>query len=148
MLENERGYISTRLAKSRNYLATKNNVDELMYQYEEYLYKYHEIAPPRVTQNYEVKYEKFLNNATDKVGNYVAKKLDLLKEVDSFYQDLSLAMKNLCKEELIYFSSCYFNRLPETIICEKLNIGEGSLRRIKESCIIKIAMYFDKDVKI
>ena len=144
----DRKYISTHLAKTRDYLATKKALDNLMYKYEEYVYKCHEIKPPAITPNYEIKYEMFSNHVVDKLGNYVAKKLDYLQEVDNFYHDLAGALELLCKEELEYFNDNYFLGLSEITICEKLNIGEGSLRRIKESCVLKIAMYFDIDVKI
>jgi hypothetical protein len=60
--------------------------------------------------------------------------------------DLSKAMETLCREELIYFKNAYYNRIKEELICDLLNMSRDSLRRIKESCIIKIAMYFDIDV--
>ena len=67
-------------------------------------------------------------------------------EADKFYIELSNALRTLCREELIYFKNAYYNRIKEELICDLLNMSRDSLRRVKESCIIKVAMYFDVDV--
>ena len=72
---------------------------------------------------------------------------DVCKIVAKFYEELASALQTLCREELIYFKNTYYNRLKEESICDLLNMSRDSLRRIKESCIIKIAMYYDIDVK-
>ena len=145
-MDDKQGLLSMRLVKSRNYVACRKNVDEIMYKFEEYRFKCHYIEPPRITPSYEIRMESFSNNYSDKVGNYVAKKIDLEDEVTKFYEELSKALQTLCREELIYFKNTYYNRLKEESICDLLNMSRDSLRRIKESCIIKIAMYYDIDV--
>lgn len=138
--------LSTKLIESRNYVETKNNVDScILYKYEEYKYKCHQIIPPKISQNFEVRYESFTGNFTDKIGNYVQKKLDLLKEVDEFYNELTNAMLNLNIDELAYFKF-YLNGISEDSMCERLNTSRNSLKKVKMSAIIKIAMYFDLDV--
>ena len=89
MDQSEINLLSIKLVESRNYIETKKNVDEkILYRYEEYKYKCHEIIPPKISQNFEVRYESFTMNFSDKVGNYVQKKLDLMKEADDFYSEL------------------------------------------------------------
>ena len=96
--------LSMKLVESRNYIETKKNVDEeILYKYEEYKYKCHEILPPKISQNFEVRYESFTVNFSDKVGNYVQKKLDLIQKADEFYNELAMAMKNLNLDEIVYF---------------------------------------------
>lgn len=145
-MEDKQGLLSIRLVKSRDYYECKKNVDELMYKLEELKFKCHNIQPPKITQSFEVHYECFTNHVSDKVGDWVANKIDTENEIDKFYYDLSKAMETLCREELIYFKNAYYNRIKEELICDLLNMSRDSLRRIKESCIIKIAMYFDIDV--
>lgn len=138
--------LSIKLVESRNYIETKKNVDdEILYKYEEYKYKCHEILPPSISQNFEVRYESFTVNFSDKVGNYVQRKLDLMQEADEFYKDLSNAMQSLNLDEIVYFKY-YLNGISEDSMCERLNTNKCSLKRIKMSAIIKIAMYFDIDV--
>lgn len=144
----ENKLLSNKVVVSRDYGLCKKAVDEKMLLLEEYMYKYNEIQPPRITPSYEIKYEMFTNNTSDKVGNYVAKRVDLLMKVDEFYKSLTEILKKLSKEELVYFNSTYLYGLSEPVICEKLHIAISTLRRIKESCIIKIAMHFDIDVKV
>ena len=140
--------LSNKIIKSRDYVLCKKNVDEKMAVFEEYNYKYNEIKPPKITSNYEIKYEMFTNRITDKVGSFVAKRLDLLREVDKLYISLCEILKKCTKEELVYFNGVYVNHVAEDVICEKLNISTSSLKRIKKSCVIKIAMHFDIDVMV
>lgn len=145
METNDKKLLSIRLVESRDYNQTKKNVDNLLYKYEEFKYKCHEICPPRITQSFEVRYEKFTFGASDKIGNYVQKKLDFLQEADEFYDELKCAMDTLCNDELCYFKF-YLDGVSEESMCERLSTNKCSLKRIKQSCIIKIAMYFDIDV--
>lgn len=146
MNEDKQGLLSIRLVKSRNYYECKKNVDELMYKFEEIRFKCHHIEPPKITPSYEIRYESNSGNVSDKIGNYVQRKLDMESEADDFYIELSNALRTLCREELIYFKNAYYNRIKEELICDLLNMSRDSLRRVKESCIIKVAMYFDVDV--
>lgn len=142
----EQGLLSLRLVKSRDYYECKKNVDELMYKFEEYKYGNHEILPPKITQSFEIRYESFTSHISNPTETYIQRKLDLEKEINDFYEELANAMKTLCREELIYFKNTYYNRITEESICDILNMSRDSLRRIKESCIVKIAMYYKIDV--
>ena len=141
------GLLSWKIVKLRNYNETKKNVDEIMYKVEEYRYTLSKIQPPRITPLYEIKYDfqKEYNNIS-KTEQYVTKIIDLEIEADNLYQKLTLALNQMCREELIYFKNSYYNHLAEESICDLLNMSRDSLRRIKESCIIKIAMVFNVDV--
>jgi hypothetical protein len=142
----DKSLLSMKLVESRDYIKTKKKVDdEILYKYEEYIYKCHDICPPSVTQKFEVRYESFTKQFSDKIGDYVQRKLDLRKEADEFYSELTDAMNTLTKDELFYFKF-YLRGVSEEKICERLNTNKCSLKRIKMSAIIKIAMYFDIDV--
>lgn len=144
----ENTLLSRRLVEARNYGLCKKAVDEKMLLLEEYIYKYNEIKPPKITPNYEVRYEMFTGNSSDKVGDYVARRVDLLNKVDKFYTELTTILKKMTKEELFYFSCTYFNKLPESVIADRLHISKNTLVTVKESCIVKVAMHFDVDVLI
>lgn len=145
--ENKRELLSMKKIASRDYVKTKRMVDEkIKDKYEEYIYACHEIMPPKITQSLEVSYEQFIPKNTDKVGNYVARKLDLLAEANDFYYELVDAMKLLTNEELVYFTN-YLNNKTEEYICEKIHNSPSGLKRIKHSAIIKIGMYFNIDIK-
>ena len=130
-----------------NYAETKKNVDEFMKKLERDSYKYHEIIPPKMTPNYEIVYNSSTRTHTDKVGKYVEEKLDKLDELNEKYTLLANVMKRFTKEEKIYFIGSYFNKYSEVILCEKLNIGNSSLKRNKKSSIIKVALCFNKEVE-
>ena len=81
-------------------------------------------------------------------NQFLKKEYEWLREVDKLYISLCEILKKCTKEELVYFNGVYVNHVAEDIICEKLNISTSSLKRIKKSCVIKIAMHFDIDVMI
>lgn len=130
-----------------NYAETKKNVDLFMKKLERDSYKYYELTPPKMTPNYEIVYNSNHNINHDKVGKYVEEKLDKLKELNEKYTLLSEVMKRFTKEEKIYFIGSYFNKQSEVVICEKLNMCSSSLKRIKKSSIIKVALCFNKEVE-
>ena len=68
-----------------------------------------------------------------------------MQKADEFYNELAMAMKNLNLDEIVYFKY-YLNGVSEDSMCERMNTNKCSLKRIKMSAIIKIAMYFDIDV--
>ena len=119
-----------------------------MSKVEEYRYKIHNIQPPRITPDYEVKYDfSKSSSSTSKIESYVTKKVDLEIEAGYLYQVLEKALLKLNKEELMYFREYYYNKLTETKICHKYYMSKDKLKLIKESCIIKIAMEFDISVE-
>ena len=144
-IEEENKLLSSKTIESKNFIKCKKAVDKKMLLLEEYMYKYNEIKPPKITQSYEIRYEMFTGNASDKIGKYVEKKLDLLMEVDRFYRELVEILNKMTKQELVYFNSVYYYGLSELIICDNMHISISLLRRIKASCIIKIAMHFNID---
>ena len=131
-----------------DFAKTKKNIDSFMDQIEEWKYTFLHLSPPSITQNYEIRYEKFTQNITDKVGKYVQRKVDLEKEVDYYYQLLSQALHRLNLKELDYFNMSYYNRLSDELIADRLNIGETMMAHVKRSCIIKIALGLDKAERV
>lgn len=130
-----------------NFAETKKNIDIFMDQIEEWKYMCINILPPKITQNYDIKYEKFISNVSDKVGNYVQQKLDLEQKVIETYDKLAQILSRLNYSELDYFNMSYYHRLSDEIIANRLNVGESYIAHIKRSCIIKIALGLNKAVK-
>ncbi len=145
-MDEDVGLLSLRLVKSKNFLKCKKNVDELMYKFEECRFRFHNLKPPKITPNYEIKYEMTTQGISNPTADYVQKKIENEEELDRFYYELSKALEGLCKSELLYFKNAYYNRLSEELICDLLNVGKDMLRRIKESAVIKVSMYFNIDV--
>ena len=130
-----------------NFEESKKSVDELMRNIEEWKYSYINLIPPKITSNYEIRYEKLNFTTTDKVGDFVEKKVDMEKEIDKVYQKLKIVLEKLNHEELDYFNMSYYNRKSETIIGSRLCVGHTQLLHIKQSCIIKIALGLEKAVR-
>ena len=126
---------------------SKKSVDELMRNIEEWKYSYINLIPPKITSNYEIRYEKLNFTPTDKVGDFVEKKVDMEIMIDKIYQSLKKILENLNNQELDFFDMFYYNRMSEAIIGERLRVGHTQLLHIKQSCIIKIALGLEKAVR-
>lgn len=131
-----------------NFEESKKSVDELMRNIEEWKYSYINLIPPKITSNYEIRYEKLNFTPTDKVGDFVEKKVDMEIMIDKIYQSLKKILENLNNQELDFFDMFYYNRMSEAIIGERLRVGHTQLLHIKQSCIIKIALGLEKAVRI
>lgn len=130
-----------------NFEESKKSVDELMRNIEEWKYSYINLIPPKITSNYEIRYEKLNFTPTDKVGDFVEKKVDMEIMIDKIYQSLKKILENLNNQELDFFDMFYYNRMSEAIIGERLRVGHTQLLHIKQSCIIKIALGLEKAVR-
>lgn len=130
-----------------NYEESKKSVDELMRNIEEWKYSYINLIPPKITSNYEIRYEKLNFTPTDRVGDFVEKKVDMEIMIDKIYQSLKKILENLNNQELDFFDMFYYNRMSEAIIGERLRVGHTQLLHIKQSCIIKIALGLEKAVR-
>lgn len=131
-----------------NFEESKKSVDELMRNIEEWKYSYINLIPPKITSNYEIRYEKLNFTPTDRVGDFVEKKVDMEIMIDKIYQSLKKILENLNNQELDFFDMFYYNRMSEAIIGERLRVGHTQLLHIKQSCIIKIALGLEKAVRI
>lgn len=130
-----------------NFEESKKGVDELMRNIEEWKYSYINLIPPKITSNYEIRSEKLNFTPTDKVGDFVEKKVDMEIMIDKIYQSLKKILENLNNQELDFFDMFYYNRMSEAIIGERLRVGHTQLLHIKQSCIIKIALGLEKAVR-
>ena len=130
-----------------NFEESKKSVDELMRNIEEWKYSYINLIPPKITSNYEIRYEKLNFTPTDRVGDFVEKKVDMEIMIDKIYQSLKKILENLNNQELDFFDMFYYNRMSEAIIGERLRVGHTQLLHIKQSCIIKIALGLEKAVR-
>ena len=110
-----------------NFEESKKSVDELMRNIEEWKYSYINLIPPKITSNYEIRYEKLNFIPTDKVGDFVEKKVDMEIMIDKIYQSLKKILENLNNQELDFFDMFYYNRMSEAIIGERLRVGHTQL---------------------
>lgn len=142
------GVLSKKIRNRYSYYETKKNIDEIMLQIEEYRFRVHNIQPPRITPSYEIRYEGACSSTPkSKVEEYVTKLIDLEIEAGELYKTLELALKNMCKNELIYFKCSYYDHISEKDISDITYLSSEQIKTIKESCIIKLGLVFDVCVK-
>ena len=123
-------------------------VDNLMDKVEEWRYAYINLIPPKITSSYEVRYEKLNFAPTDKVWDFVEKKIDMEIKIDKIYQKLKRILDNLNVLELDYFDMTYYQKISDAKIGNRLGIGHTQLAHIKKSFILKIALGLENAVRI
>lgn len=102
--------------------------------------EYPNLPKPRITSNYEVRYECFLTSCNDQVGNYIAKKVDKEIEMQKLYSEISLALSTLSRDEFTYFLDVLYLKKSENYLIDKIQTTRHLFKTIKASCIIKMAI--------
>jgi len=127
---------------------TEENVLEIMSDFFKAQYKYIGILPPRMTPNYEIRYEGF-NSSTpkDTLGNYVASKLDTKQEIENFYKTMAGAISRMSLFERVYYTEYLLNGKSERYTADRIGLSRNGLAPIRISCIVKIALAFGKEVE-
>lgn len=125
---------------------TKNEVKKLINKYQKLKYKYINIPSPKITTNYEIKYECFTPCYKNNSYNVVDLKLDTEIEIKQFYSLILEAINQMNKKERIFFYEKLMNKKSEDYVAELLNISRKGLQPIKNSCIIKFALVFNIEV--
>ena len=126
--------LSKDLRKNYNIEATEKRVVEMLNNYARLQYKYLNIIPPKITSNYQIRYESFGNvNTVDKISYYVQKKFDTELEVKEFYDEIAKVLYRMTREELIYFNDRLINYISEELIADKLQVSRKGLKKYKES---------------
>ena len=125
--------------------ACERNVKELVQKFISLQIKYKNIQPPKITRDYKVVYnDKRIQRIRDGVKNYVLKKIETEEDIKDFYNDFYDALSRLNRDEVIYFVACLYNNRSLSSVAEENKISVYRLRQVKNSCVIKLAIWFDK----
>lgn len=128
---------------------TEENVLEIMSKFFKAQYKFTGIMPPRMTSNYELRYEGFSNfNYNDSLGNYVETKLDSKQDIINFYNIIAVAISRMNSFERVYYAEFLLNGKSERYTADVIGVSRTVLTQIKNSCILKIALAFGKEVEL
>lgn len=101
--------------------------------------EYPQINKPRITQNYEIRYEMYIPKKIDKVGDYVEKIITKEEEIIQLYSDVAASLTALSKDEFTYFLECIYFR-KSNYECRKItNFTRGYCSDLRDSCVIKLA---------
>ncbi len=130
-----------------NLKETKNNVVNMLGKFISLQYKYINITPPKITSNYELRYESFSScNTIDKIGYYIEKKYDTELKAKEFFEELGFVMNKLNHDELVVLKLYLINNQSETIVADFIGVSRTLFRNIKDSCILKLALAFNLEV--
>lgn len=129
--------------KSHSYEKCRNLVEEKVKKYLRATFKFMNLIPPRITVNYEMRYNSFTSNSTDKVGSFVERKVDAEIEAKKIYNIINQVWDRLSYNERVYFTEVLLYKHSENYAIDQMkNASRHLLKQIKESCIIKVAMAF------
>lgn len=110
--------------------------------------EYPQIIKPRITQNYEVKYEMFIPRKVNTVGNSVEKYITKEEEIIRLYSDISASLTVLSRDEFNYFLKCLYYRNSNNDFMKLTNYTRHNFETLRKSCIIKLAKSFGVARKI
>lgn len=122
---------------------SRNNIQEKIDKFISLQVEYSHITPPQITRNYEVIYNDSSKTVKDNVGDYVIKKITTKEDVKEYYNDIYNALSQLNRQEVMYFIDSLYNRHTNTYISENRDISIYNLKKIQDSCIIKLCQYFN-----
>lgn len=127
---------------------TEENVMKIMGDFFKAQYKFLGIKPPRMTSNYEVRFESFSSlTVKDCLGNYIANKLDTEEEIIIFYTIMADTIMRMNMDEKVYYTEYLLNGKSERFTAEKIGVSRNGIVPIKNSCIVKIALAFGKEAE-
>ncbi len=127
---------------------TEENVMQIMSNFFKAQYKFMKVLPPRMTSNYEVKFESHSSlRASDCLGNYVETKLDSEQEIMKFYHVMADTIMRMNIAEKVYYTEFLLNSRSERFTAERIGVSRNGIIPIKNSCIVKIALAFGKEVE-
>lgn len=127
--------------------ASRNQIQDKIDKFISLQVEYSHITPPQITRNYDIVYNDSSKTVKDNVGNYVIKKITTEEDVKEYYNDIYNALSQLNKQEIMYFTDSLYNGLTNTCISENRDISIYNLKKIQDSCIIKLCQYYNIAVK-
>ncbi len=127
---------------------SEENVIQIMDDFLKAQYRFIGILPPRMTSNYEVRFESHSSSkVTDSLSRYVMNKLDSEQELIKFYNIMADTIAKMNIYERVYYTELLLNGKSEKFTAEKIGVSRVGMTPIKHSCIVKIALAFGKEVE-
>ena len=138
--------LSNEEIKVHDFEKCKKIVEKKVQKYLRSCFKFINLIPPKITANYEMRYEAFTPATKDTTGNYVSKKVDAEIEALEIYSIINQIWERLSYNERVYFTEVLLYKKSENYAIEQMNdITRHLFKQVKESCIIKVAMAFGED---
>ena len=126
-------------------LKTTNNVLEYLKKYKLLKYKCFDMPQLKISKDFKLIYVNDTNYLKDSYNN-IDKYIDNKDEYLNINEKLFNISKILNEKELIYFSLCLINSTPEYKCYKEIGCSNRGIIRIKNSCIIKIALCLNLEV--
>ena len=132
--------LSSSIVEKYDYKRTKEKVDKFMAPLCEKIYEFSNLTPPTISSQIKeifVQESRFNNNPTER---YVLKKLTTEEEVKEYFEVIQSIVDSLNDIEKICFKAEYLSYLSIEKLVEASFLSESTIKRIRKSVIIKVAL--------
>jgi len=130
-----------------DYMKMKNNILIIFSLFSYFEKTNRKIIIPRITNNYQVRYEQLVYTKSSPVENLVLQK-EILKTRNEDYRKnlfskITIALRSLTTLELtVFYHTFYENKSVEEII-KIIHYGDKKVRQIRKSACIKFVSFMD-----
>ena len=115
----------------------KMDIRSVFNQYSEKFYL-NRLPDYKITSCYEVKENMKVRTYKDQIGEYVEKEINAQRWMTNFYHAILNVAKKLTEKEATFLVEIYFRNNTEENVCEKLGYCRNTLRKIRNSCLVKL----------
>ncbi len=137
--------LSENLINQFDYNCIKKNIIDFIQVINLLSFKLKNIEKPRITANYEIKYNCFVPTTSSKIENFVIKKIWLEEEIKDAISKYTIAINSLNELERKVFIKEYICGSKDEVICYETGITPTKLLQVKKSASIKFSTILDLD---
>ncbi len=135
--------LSTEIINKYDYKKTKRNVDKFMAPLCEKVFIYRNLTPPSVSSHIKDVCVQESRSNSSSTERYIIKKLETEAEVKEYFDEIQSVIDEFNDGEKLCFKAEYLNQVTIEMLMEKSDLSESTIKRLRQSCIIKFALAFD-----
>ena len=137
--------LSESIINQFDYNRIKRNIIDFIQVINLLSFKLKNIEKPKITANYEIKYNCFVPITSAKIENFVIKKIWLEEEIKDVISKYTNAINSLNELERKIFIKEYIYGSKDEIICYETGVTPSKLLQVKKSASIKFSTILDLD---
>lgn len=137
------GLLSETIINQFDYNLTKKNIIDFISGINLLYLKLNNFEKPKITPNYEIKYNCFTPITSSKIEKFIINKIYLEDEIKQMISKYVFAINSLNQLERTVFIKTYIYDLKEEIIAMEVGLNINKLIQIKKSTSIKFSTILD-----
>lgn len=137
------GILSDFIINQFDYNEIKKNITDFISAINLLTFRLKNIEKPKITANYEIKYNCFVPTTSSKIEKFVINKIYLEEEIKDIISKYTYAINSLNELERKVFIRSYINEDKDETLCNELVINNAKLLQVKKSASIKFSTILD-----